>query len=115
MTLSCLARGWSFIHSRGEPYSSQVYRIGASCSDHAASSGLPPQTLSTWLASQLPSGDVLDPELHLAHEAVRDWEARFAPPLAERRRAKRRGRGGISWCADETYVKIQGRWCHLSR
>src|SRR5690349_13298627 len=27
------------------------------------------------------------------HEAVRNWEARFAPMLAERLRAKRRGRG----------------------
>jgi putative transposase len=49
------------------------------------------------------------------HEAVRDWEARFAPLLAERLRAKRRGRGGVSWYADETYVKIQGRWCFLYR
>jgi hypothetical protein len=43
------------------------------------------------------------------HEAVRNWEARFAPLLAERLRAKRRGRGGVSWYADETYVKVQGR------
>jgi putative transposase len=31
------------------------------------------------------------------HEAVRNWEARFAPLLAEHLRAKRRGRGGVSW------------------
>jgi len=49
------------------------------------------------------------------HEAVRDWEARFAPLLAERLRAQRRGRGGVSWYADETYGKVQGRWCYLSR
>jgi len=49
------------------------------------------------------------------HEAVRNWEARFAPLLAERLRAKRRGRGGVSWYADETYVKVQGRWCYLYR
>ena len=49
------------------------------------------------------------------HEAVREWEARFAPLLAERLRAKRRGRGGVSWYADETYVKVQGRWCYLYR
>src|SRR5215813_10915164 len=51
----------------------------------------------------------------LTHEAVRDWEARFAPLLAERLRAQRRGRGGVSWYADETYGKVQGRWCYLSR
>jgi putative transposase len=49
------------------------------------------------------------------HEAVREWEARFAPLMAERLRAKRRGRGGVSWYADETYVKVQGRWCYLYR
>jgi transposase-like protein len=49
------------------------------------------------------------------HEAVRDWEARFAPLIAERLRAKRRGRGGVSWYADETYVKVHGRWCYLYR
>jgi putative transposase len=49
------------------------------------------------------------------HEAVRDWEARFAPLLAERLRAKRRGRGGVSWYADETYVKVHGRWCYVYR
>ena len=31
----------------------------------------------------------------LTHEAVRSWEARFAPLLAEHLRAKRRGRGGV--------------------
>jgi putative transposase len=49
------------------------------------------------------------------HEAVRNWEARFAPLLAERLRAKRCGRGGVSWYADETYVKVHGRWCYLYR
>jgi hypothetical protein len=24
-------------------------------------------------------------------------------------------RGGVSWYADETYVKVQGRWCYLYR
>ena len=36
------------------------------------------------------------------HEAIRDWEARFAPLIAERLRAKRRGRAGVSWYADES-------------
>jgi len=36
------------------------------------------------------------------HEAVRDWEARFAPLLADRLRAKRRGQAGSTWHADET-------------
>jgi transposase-like protein len=49
------------------------------------------------------------------HEAVRNWEGRFAPLLAARLRAKRRGRGRVSWYADETYVKVQERWCYLYR
>jgi len=44
------------------------------------------------------------------HEAVRDWEARFAPLLAARLRAERRGQAGRSWYVDETYVKVHGAW-----
>jgi putative transposase len=49
------------------------------------------------------------------HETVREWETRFAPLVAARLRAKRRGKAGIKWHADETYVKVQGRWCYLYR
>ncbi len=49
------------------------------------------------------------------HEAVREWEARFAPLLAERLRAKRRGQVGRSWYVDETYIKVHGAWCYLYR
>ena len=42
------------------------------------------------------------------HEAVRDWEARFAPLLADWLRAKRQGQDGTSWYADETYIKVNG-------
>ena len=49
------------------------------------------------------------------HEAVRDWEARFAPLIAEHLRTKRRGQAGRSWYVDETYVKVHGKWCYLYR
>jgi putative transposase len=49
------------------------------------------------------------------HEAVREWEERFAPLLTEHLRAKRRGKAGRSWYVDETYVKVHGRWCYLYR
>ncbi len=49
------------------------------------------------------------------HEAVREWEARFTPLLAARLRAKRRGRAGAKWHTDETYIKVEGRWCYLYR
>ncbi len=49
------------------------------------------------------------------HETVRDWEARFAPLLSERLRAKRHGQAGASWYVDETYIKVGGNWCYLYR
>jgi putative transposase len=49
------------------------------------------------------------------HETVRDREARFAPLLIEHLRAKRHGRPGAKWHADETYLKVDGRWCYLYR
>lgn len=49
------------------------------------------------------------------HEAVRDWEGRFAPLMAAHLRAKRRGQGEVSWYADEACVKVQGQWCYLYR
>jgi len=50
-----------------------------------------------------------------SHETVRDWEARFAPLLTTRLRAKRRGMVGTTWHADETYLRVDGRWCYLYR
>jgi len=49
------------------------------------------------------------------HETVRAWEARFAPLLTEHLRAKRRGTAGAKWHADETYLKVDGRWCSIYR
>jgi putative transposase len=49
------------------------------------------------------------------HEAIRDWEARFAPLIAEQLRTKRRGQAGTSWYVDETYLKVNGKWCYLYR
>ena len=49
------------------------------------------------------------------HEAVRDWEARFAPLVADKLRAKRKGQVGRSWYVDETYIKVAGKWKYLYR
>src|SRR5258708_6051298 len=49
------------------------------------------------------------------HEAVRDWETRFAPLIADQLRIKRRGQAGRSWYVDETYLKVHGKWCYLYR
>src|SRR3954469_3073760 len=61
------------------------------------------------------------PEMYLlrgfefTHEAVREWEERFAPLLAEHLRRKRKGKVGRRWYVDETYVRVKGRWCYLYR
>ena len=49
------------------------------------------------------------------HEAVREWETRFAPLLADKLRAKRKGQAGCSWHTDETYIKVGGVWKYLYR
>lgn len=47
------------------------------------------------------------------HEAVRDWDARLAPLLAEGLRKRRVGKAGRCWHVDETNLKIAGEWCYL--
>ena len=51
----------------------------------------------------------------VTHETIRNWACRCAPLLADRLRAKRRGRAGVAWSIDETSVKGAGRWCFLRR
>ena len=51
----------------------------------------------------------------VTHETIRAWEFRFAPRLADQLRRKRRGKAGVSWYLDETYVKVAGSWCSLYR
>jgi len=60
---------------------------------------------------------LLERGYEVTHETIRGWEARFAPLLAERLRARRRQRGPASrpWYMDESYVKVAGRWCYLYR
>ncbi|WP_043837900.1 IS6 family transposase [Muricoccus aerilatus] len=53
-----------------------------------------------------------------SHEAVREWEAKLTPVLADELRLDRPGEGGAgrrSWHVDETYVRVRGRWCFLYR
>src|ERR1700752_2834248 len=50
-----------------------------------------------------------------SYEAVRDWEAKLTPALAEELRRRRRRRVGKSWYTDETYIKVHGHWCYLYR
>src|SRR6185437_11301148 len=50
-----------------------------------------------------------------SYEAVRDWEAKLTPALAEDLRRRRRGKVGRSWYVDETYIRVRGGWRYLYR
>src|ERR1700723_399991 len=50
-----------------------------------------------------------------SYEAVRDWEAKLTPTLAENLHRRRKGRIGPSWYNDETYIRVRGRWRYLYR
>ncbi|WP_346293189.1 IS6 family transposase [Sphaerothrix gracilis] len=52
---------------------------------------------------------------HFTHETVRHWSERFAAEFAEHIRNKRQQTFGRIWYVDETYVRIQGKWCYLYR
>jgi len=57
----------------------------------------------------------LERGFQFTHEAVREWEERFAPLVTDKLRKRRRGQAGKSWHVDETYIKVKGRWCYLYR
>src|SRR3954451_12270029 len=57
----------------------------------------------------------LERGFEFTHEAVREWEARFAPLVADKLRTKRKGHAGRSWHVDETYIKVAGVWKYLYR
>src|SRR2546425_1032109 len=52
---------------------------------------------------------------HFTHEVDRKWEARFAPLIADKLSNKRKGKAGLSWYVDETYLKVAGEWKYLYR
>lgn len=55
--------------------------------------------------------------IQFTYEAVRDWEAKLTPPLIDNLRRRRGGGSRVrrSWYVDETYIKVNGRWCYLYR
>lgn len=57
----------------------------------------------------------LERGFEFTHEAVRAWEARFAPLAADKSRAKRKGHASRSWHIDETYIGVDGVWKYLYR
>lgn len=57
----------------------------------------------------------LERGFEFTHETVRDWEGLFAPLITQQLRARRAGKAGHSWHMDETYIKVNGKWCYLYR
>jgi putative transposase len=57
----------------------------------------------------------LERGFEFTHEAVREWETRFAPLVTDNLRTKRKGQAGPSWHVDETYIKVAGVWKYLYR
>src|SRR6202045_2726394 len=53
--------------------------------------------------------------IEFTYEAVRDWEAKLTPALAENLRRRRKGKVGRSWYVDETYIRVRGGWRYLYR
>ncbi|PWC32774.1 DDE-type integrase/transposase/recombinase [Azospirillum sp. TSO35-2] len=53
--------------------------------------------------------------LVFSHEAVRNWEAKLAPQSTAALRQCRKGKIGLSWYVDETYLKVACQWPHPHR
>ena len=54
----------------------------------------------------------------ISYECIRQWEAKLSPVMGDALRRRRHGTGrrsGESWYAEETYLKVHGRWCYLHR
>ena len=52
--------------------------------------------------------------LPVAHTTILRWAVRYAEEFEKRWRCYERPVGG-SWRADETYIKVRGRWVYLYR
>ena len=71
--------------------------------------------LSLWDLAESRAVPHLICEFVFSHEAVRDWEAKLAPALAEDLRRRGTGKVGRGWYVDETYIPVHDRWKYLYR
>ena len=54
--------------------------------------------------------------IHLSHQAVYNWAHRFGVSLVKQFRKKIvMVDSGPKWHVDPTYIRVEGRWCYLSR
>jgi putative transposase len=50
--------------------------------------------------------------IKIRHETVRNWEVKLLPIMGDALRKRRHGTrraAGVSWYADDTYLKVRGR------
>ena len=52
---------------------------------------------------------------NLCHQTVHNWVQTFGVDLGLKLRSRRKGKAGVKWHADATYIKVEGRWCYLYR
>jgi hypothetical protein len=50
----------------------------------------------------------------VAHTTILRWVQRYAPKF-DKRWSRFSAQAGVSWRADETYVRIRGKWAYLYR
>src|SRR4051794_38639647 len=62
-----------------------------------------------------PARDVPGPRRRVQSRGGAGVGGQARPALADELRRRRRGKAGRSWYVDETYIKVQGRWCYLYR
>ena len=55
-----------------------------------------------------------DGGIALTHTTILRWIQRFVPEF-EKRWSQYSRPVGRSWCCDETYIKVKGRWAYLYR
>ena len=53
--------------------------------------------------------------IYLSHQTVANWVQRFGVDIGIKMRKRRYKQCGDHWCADATYIKVEGRWCYLYR
>ena len=53
--------------------------------------------------------------VEFTHETIRDWERRITVLVTEQLRSRHAGKARWTWFADETYVKMNWKWCYLNR
>lgn len=58
---------------------------------------------------------MLERGLPVDHSTIQRWVVEYSPQLESEFRQKYKKSVGRSWCMDETYIKVKGKWVYLYR